>query len=69
MGFSYLKLVQASLFSLLILSTMASAAANIQGQRFQDWGELPNPNARSPLLFRTSPTGWRAKSHGDGDWL
>lgn len=38
MGFSYLKLVQASLFSLLILSTTASAAANIQGQRFQDWG-------------------------------
>lgn len=43
MGFSYLKLVQASLFSLLILSTMASAAANIQGQRFQDWGGIAKP--------------------------
>ncbi len=38
MGFSYLKLVQASLFSLLILSLNATAAGNVQGKRFQDWG-------------------------------
>lgn len=38
MGFSYLKLVQASLFSLLVLSLNATAAGNVQGKRFQDWG-------------------------------
>ena len=38
MGFRYLKLVQASLFSLLIVSVSTQAAGNVQGKRFQDWG-------------------------------
>lgn len=38
MGFPYLKLVQAGLFSLLVLSLNTQAAGNIQGKRFQDWG-------------------------------
>ncbi|WP_298610248.1 invasion associated locus B family protein [uncultured Thiothrix sp.] len=38
MGFSYLKLIQVSLFSLLALSFSTQAAGNIQGKRFQDWG-------------------------------
>lgn len=38
MGFRYLKLGQASLFSLLFLSFSTQAAGNIQGKRFQDWG-------------------------------
>lgn len=38
MGFRYLKLVQTSLFSLLVVSISTQAAGNIQGKRFQDWG-------------------------------
>lgn len=38
MGFSYFKLVKASLFSVFFLSLTAQAVGNIQGKRFQDWG-------------------------------
>lgn len=38
MGFRHSKLISASLFSLLLLSSHLQAAGNIQGNRFQDWG-------------------------------
>ncbi|HMT94346.1 invasion associated locus B family protein [uncultured Thiothrix sp.] len=38
MGFCHLKLVQASLFSLFVVSIGTQAAGNVQGKRFQDWG-------------------------------